>query len=404
MSAIEIRACRDEDEAKRALGPISHYFGTGPEPSWVDRILPLSSPDRFHAAWDGDTAVGGAGVFPLELTVPGGVVPTCGTTTVGVLPTHRRRGILSGLMRAQLDDAHERGEPLAALWSSEAAIYGRYGFGVASLQGSIDIERRYVSLRSRAGRGTVRLVGAEEALVLIPPIHDEARRSIPGMFARSPSWWELRRMSDAESQRQGGGELVRAVLEVDGRPAGYALYRVHTNFEHGSSTGHVDVIEALAATPEATHALWQFLLEIDWLPSLRCNLIPQDHPLFLLVAEARRLRYTAGDGLWVRLLDVGAALSARSYADDGRIVFDVRDGFCPWNEGRWVLTGGRAERTDADPDLRLDVADLATPYLGGFTFAQLARALRVEELTAGAIARADALFRSDRAPWCPEIF
>jgi predicted acetyltransferase len=401
---IEIRACSDEAEAKRSLGPISHYFGGGPEPEWAERILPLSTPERFHVAWDGDSAVGGAGVFPLELTVPGGVVPTCGTTTVGVLPTHRRRGILSGLMRAQLDDAHERGEPLAALWASEGGIYGRYGFGVASLQGSFDIERNHAALRDPAGPAEIRLVGAEDALDLISPIHDEARGSIPGTFARSRAWWELRRMADSEGMRQGGGELVRAVLEIDGRPAGYALYRVHADFEHGSSTGHVHVIEALAATPQATHALWQFLLGIDWLRSLRAFLVPHDHPLFLLAAESRRLNYRTGDGLWVRLLDVGAALSARSYAGEERVVLDVRDEFCPWNEGRWALEGGAAERTDAEPDLRLAVADLATPYLGGFTFADLARACRVEELTAGAIARADALFRTDRAPWCPEIF
>src|SRR5262249_51159202 len=145
----------------RVLGCISHYFGSGPEPDWADRVVPLSEPARFHGAWDGDTIVGGTGAFPLELTIPGGVLPTCGTTTVGVLPTHRRRGILSQLMRAHVDDAHERGEPLAALWASEASIYGRYGYGVASTQGSIAIDRRNAAFRSPPPEAAVRLVGAE---------------------------------------------------------------------------------------------------------------------------------------------------------------------------------------------------------------------------------------------------
>src|SRR3954452_12376764 len=145
---IDVHACRDEAEARRAIGAISHYFGTGPDPNWAERIVPLSSPERFHIARDGDVVAGGAGVFPLELTVPGGAsLPTCGTTTVGVLPTHRRRGIPRPLMRAQLDDAITLGAPLAALWASEGPIYGRFGFGLASLQGDIALERAYASLR-----------------------------------------------------------------------------------------------------------------------------------------------------------------------------------------------------------------------------------------------------------------
>ena len=147
---IEIRPARDEDEARTVLGAISHYFGTGPEPESADRIVPLSAPDRFHGAWEGDALVGGAGAFPLELTVPGGVLPTCGTTVVGVLPSHRRRGILRELMRAQLDDVTERGEALAALWASEAPIYGRFGFGVATLQGRSTWGRPRAARRRRA--------------------------------------------------------------------------------------------------------------------------------------------------------------------------------------------------------------------------------------------------------------
>jgi predicted acetyltransferase len=133
-------------------------------------------------------------------------------------------------------------------------------------------------------------------------------------------------------------------------------------------------------------------------------LLPPDHPLFFLLAEPRRARFRMSDGLWVRLVDVGAALSGRAYLGDGSVVFDVRDSFCPWNEGRWKLDGGVAARTDAPADIALDVASLGATYLGAVSFTQLRDALRLEELTPGAVARADAIFAWRPLPWCPEIF
>jgi predicted acetyltransferase len=149
--------------------------------------------------------------------------------------------------------------------------------------------------------------------------------------------------------------------------------------------------------------LWRFLLDVDWMARIKAQLLPVDHPLRLLLADPRRLRFTLVDGIMVRLVDVGAALAARSYAGDGSVVAEVEDAFCPWNEGRWLL-GPEAARSDAAPELRLDASALGSVYLGGFSFAELARAGRVEELVEGAVARADELFRADRAPWCPEIF
>src|SRR4051794_23518984 len=347
---IEVRAARDEAEARRAIGAISHYFGTGPDPKWWDRIVPLSAPDRFHIALDGDVLAGGAGAFPLELSIPGGgSLATCGTTTVGVLPTHRRRGILRQLMRAQLDDAVERGEPLAALWASEAPIYGRFGFGVASVQGDIDLERAYASLRpGPEGDAAVRLVTEEEARQRMPPVYEEVRRRTPGMPARPQQWWDVRILSDPEDRRGGSGELAYAIVEHEGRDAGYALYRLNPKFQDGSGSGHTGVKEAMATTPEATRAIWRYLLGIDWMRRLEAYHLPEDHELFLLLSEPRRMRYGLGDALWLRLLDVGRALSARSYSGEDRLVLDVQDEFLPANAGRWLLSG---ERTDADPDL-----------------------------------------------------
>jgi predicted acetyltransferase len=196
--------------------------------------------------------------------------------------------------------------------------------------------------------------------------------------------------------------LQCVIVEVDGAVEAYALYRLHLSFDGGLPTGSTNVIEAMGSTPEATREIWRFLLDVDWMESIRAALLPVDHPLFFLLAEPRRMGFRVGDALWVRLVDVAAALAARSYAEGPSLVIEVADGFCPWNEGRYRIPGG--EQTTDAPDLRVDVTTLGSVYLGGFTFAELDRALRVEELTSGAISRADTLFHADRAPWCPEIF
>jgi predicted acetyltransferase len=372
----------------------------GPTEDFVARI-PVPE-GRMHVAADGEAVVGGAGVFPLDLTVPGGPVRIAGVTVVGVLPTHRRRGILRDLMRTQLDDVHARGEPLAALWASEGSIYGRFGYGLASLCGDIEIHKADAAVvRPVEWEGLIRLVERDEALGLFPRVFDRVVASTPGMFARSHEWWDKRVLEDPEWRRAGGGELAFAVLELDGEPEAHALYRLNFSYTDGVPTGKTVVVEAMGATPEASAAIWRYLLDIDWMVTVEAGLLPLDHPLFLLLLDPNRMKFRVGDGLWVRLVDVGAALAARSYAGEGDVVFEVTDAFCPWNEGRWALDGSR---TTAQPDLRLSVEELACVYLGGFTFAELVRAGRVEEVTPGAVARADALFRTDLKPWCPEIF
>jgi predicted acetyltransferase len=401
--SFEIRPC-GPDELAAGLSPIWHFFGSAPTEEGIEGIGRVLEPGRLHAAWENGQAIGGAGAFSFQLTVPGGRVPAAGVTVVGVFPTHRRRGVLRAMMRAQLDDVHARGEPVAYLWASEPMIYGRFGYGVASVAGEIHIPR------TRAGfaepfepRGRARLVSLDEALELIPPVYEAVARATPGMFARSRAWWEARALADPEWRRRGGGEMARVVLEIDGRVEAYGLYRLHVSFEAGSSTGHTGVIEAMGVSPPATREIWRYLLDVDWMESVKAYLLPPDHALWLLLSDPRRMLYRSGDGLWVRLVDVEAALAARSYEHGEPVVLEVRDAFCPWNEGRYRVGAG-VDRTDAEPDLRLDVSALGSVYLGGFTFAQLAQALRLEEARPGGVARADALFRTDRAPWCPEIF
>ncbi len=403
--AFEVRPTQDLDEYTAAVFAIGQYFGMVPTTERMERSVAQVGLDRMHAAWSDGSVVGGAAAFTFKLTVPGGDLPTAGVSVVGVYPTHRRRGVLRALMRAQLDDAHERGEPLAALWASEETIYGRFGYGPAAFCGEIAVPREYTAFALPAEpEGTLRFLEPEDALDTLPPVFERVRLQWPGMFSRNHLWWQNREIDDPKERREGAGPKRWVVYESGGSIEGYAVYRHKPGFDGGTSTAELHVVEALGATPAAMRDLWGYLLAIDWVATVKTELIPPDHPLFLLLASPRRLRYRMGDGIWVRLVDIGSALSGRKYSAEGSIVFDVVDGFCPWNEGRWKLADGVAERTGDEPDLKLPVQSLGSAFLGGVTFAALARAGRVEELRAGAIGRADALFGWDRHPWCPEIF
>lgn len=403
--SIEVRACASRDELRGALLPISHYFGSALPDEQLASFARVLAPPRACCAWDGSQIIGGAGALALDLTVPGGRVRAAGVTVVGVLPTHRRRGVLRALMRHQLDACRERDEPVGYLWASEEAIYGRFGFGLASLSAAIDLPREHSAYHGPpAPAGRASLVSLDAAEALLGPIFARVADTVPGMFLRSSDWWQARILTDPEWRRQGRGNLQCVVIALDHRPSAYALYRVNPKLAEGAAAGSVEVVEALGDSPKATHALWRYLLDIDLMSRTKAPMLPLDHPLLLMVAEPRRLRLNIRDGTWVRLVDVGAALSARTFWPEATVVVDVIDEFCPWNAGCWRVGTGVVERTGDPADLRCDVSALGSVYLGGFTWRQLFEALRVEALRPDAIRRADAIFQPLGAPWCPEIF
>ena len=364
--------------------------------------------DRTLAFFDGPEIVATAGIFSYEITVPGGALPCGGVTRVGVLSTHRRRGLLTAMMRRQLDDMHERGEPLAALYASEAPIYGRFGYGLATYQAAVEIERsRAVFAKKLSGSGRLAMVAVPAAVAAFTRVWDQARRHQPGMLGLDERWMR-NQLADLELHREGASPHYRVLYQTDDNPSGFAIYRIKLDWDASGPNGALRLEMLVAATAEAYAALWRHVLDVDLMARVSAEMRPVDEPLRFLLADSRQPKTRIEDGLWLRLVDVPAALAGRRYAVAGRLVFRVHDAFCPWNDGSYQLDGGphdaECRQHDVNADLAIDVADLATTYLGGNRFRTLMEAGRVAELRPGAIARADAMFATDRAPWCPSHF
>src|SRR5215470_11680911 len=311
---VDVRPCASADEVKQAVAPIAYYFGRStPDEELSERLIRVLPAERVYAAWEGGRAVGGLGAFPFQLTVPGGRLPAAGVTVAGVLPTHRRRGVLRTMMRVLIDATRARGEPIAYLWATEDTIYGRFGFGLASFTAEIDLPRERSAFHTPSSTfGHVQLVPLGSAEELLAPIYERVAVETPGMFARSWAWWQARRLGDPQRLRQSNGDLQCAVLEQEGRPTAYALYRINPAFHRGIQTGSIAAIEVVAPSPEATRGIWRYLLDIDWMARVKADLLPVDHPLLLLMAEPRRLGFALRDGLWVRLVDVKTAKIGRA--------------------------------------------------------------------------------------------
>lgn len=403
---LSFRRMRPE-EFERFASVIEAAFSSLATPEAIENERRVAELDRMVVSTDGDEIVGGAGVYSLRLSVPGGDVACGGVTSVGVLPTHRRRGANTGMMRMVLQDVRERGEPIAALHASQGAIYGRFGFGLATLRAEIDLEARASAfVRGYGPAGSVRLAERADALDAIVAVSAASRAARPGAPETDPRWVEYR-LGDHHDPAD-RVEPFFLVHRTDGIDDAYAWYRVRQEWPDGIPSYKLEVHDLQAITPQAYAEIWRAVLDVDLVARVTSWNRPVDEPLLHLLAEPRALRLGVRDGLWLRLLDIPAALDARAYTADGEVVIEVDDRFCPWNDGRYRLevSGGRGSctRTDTDPNLAASVNVLGAAYLGGTTFRQSARGLQVRELRPGALAEVDAMFAWDPAPWCPFMF
>ncbi|MFJ3622098.1 GNAT family N-acetyltransferase [Streptomyces iakyrus] len=350
--------------------------------------------------------VGTAATHSFELTLPGAtLVPAPGVTAVGVLPSHRRQGVLSAMMRHQLTELRGRGEMLSVLLASEALIYGRFGYGPATYTAQLKIPRHKAALAAPrasgvaegAATGSVEVLRRAECGEILEEVYDRYRRAQPGALSRPHRWWTLRAGQPPISPAQ---RYIAVHRGTDGIPNGYASYSI--------DSGTLTVDETIAAEDAVFTALARFVLEHDLVSHVVFKHVPSGHPLRWQLADFRAGEVSGDmDWLWVRLLDVPRALTARGWFTDGELVLDVDDPFLGEHD-RYLLTvrDGKADcvPTDREPDLSLDVRDLGSLYLGGTAPSTLTRAGHIRAHHPGAATLADALFRTERSPHCLHWF
>ncbi|MFT2019461.1 GNAT family N-acetyltransferase [Streptomyces sp. 796.1] len=385
--------------------------------------------DRTLGAFDGDRCVGCFRSFAQELTAVGGApVPATAITNVGILPTHRRRGLLTAMMDRELRAAKERGDALATLISAEYPIYGRYGFGPATWVSEWEVEigragldPGYVrpgdrALRSAKGRfariadpgGRVELVDGAAVRELGPVLHERLRAERPGMVSRSERVWRLE-TGEVRYPSAHWKEPFHAVYRApDGTVDGLLTYSVDERWEAKLPENTARVRSLLAASPAAEHALWHYLFSVDWVVRVASGFRAPDDVLPLLLGDPRAAVVKSyADWLWIRPLDVPRLLSTRTYPTDGSLVIELHDA-AGLAGGRFALEAGpdgaSCTPTGRAAELAMDIGELGTLWLGDESASRLVGLGRVDELRTGAAAVADVLLRTARRPWCPDVF
>ncbi|MGH9211287.1 MAG: GNAT family N-acetyltransferase [Acidimicrobiales bacterium] len=401
----------DEFDAVADLSAVMFHIGPSMPDDYRTQFRLVTELDRTFVVDDGPTLVGTAGAFTLPVTFPGGgSVAMCGVTDVGVLPTHRRRGLLRAMMAAVVDQAVERGEPVAGLTASQGGIYRRFGYGVATRFQSLTIDRdRSAEVVEASAPGGLRLISEVEAVEALPAVWQKHWRRRAGEVGRTAEWWQALAI-DPEADRDGASARF-VVLHEDaaGRPDGVATYRLKEGAAANGLGSELRVDDVAAADDRIEAVLLRYLLDIDLVGQLTWR-APVDLPLRWRLADPRAVQVgRERDLLWLRPLDVAACLGARSYTGptDG-VVMEVVDLDRP-DLGGWFrleagADGAACERVTAEGDVALATADLGAVLLSGVTWANLRRAGLVDERTPGAIDRLDALFRTDRAPYCSTDF
>jgi predicted acetyltransferase len=384
---------------------LEHAFGGPNNPDDRPVEFALVDPKRFYGTYDGDRPVATGGSFDLTMTIPGGVRQVAGVTWIGVSPTHRRQGLLTALKRRMLDDLHAAGEPVAALWASEGAIYQRFGYGPAAWNVSLSVPSKAAFNRPVQATG-VRLETPDAAV--LAPVYDAVAARALGWYARDAKWWDYR-LHDPASHRSGASPLLAVLADGPDGVEGYALYATKQDWEGGVSASSVAVRELVAKDPATKARLWRYLLDLDLMKTVNVYFAGTDDPLLHLLAEPRAALGRLKDNLWFRLVDVPAALTARAYSTDVDVVLEVDDAFCPWNAGRYRLIGGvdgaTCEPTTDAADLAVHAGDLGAAYLGGTTLVARAAAGHVTELRPGTLAPASLAFSwPTTSPYAPLVF
>ena len=386
-------------------------FGEQPSDKELEEEKGLFEFDRSLAAFEDKRIVGTGLIDSFQLTLPGLIkIPAAGVTWIGVLPTHRRRGILTSIMQRQLHDMRERGEAVGMLYASESIIYGRYGYGAATFQARYAIDTRHRAFRHSLGTsGSVVLADKDQARAKIPALYDQYRQNQPGELSRSEAYWDLIFLDPEHWRRDSSPRFYVLHQHENGEADGYATYRAKRSWQEGLPNNTMQLGTLTAFNPDVRAALWDFCLSVDLVQQVETGPFPLDEPLRWMLSDTRRLRtVSVNDGLWIRLVDIPEALSARRYMAEGELTIEVEDSFLPENSGAYHLetSGDDADcrRMTGACDLSLHVTDLGALYLGGHKFSSLAAAGRVKENKPGSIVRADSMFASDPAPWCSTDF
>lgn len=412
--SVEIRAIT-EDELEPYMAAIGTVFGEVRGEGEADRIKEVVGLDRTFAAFDGTRIVGTMGSYGLGLGVPGAVdVKAAGLTRVTVAGTHRRQGILTAMMEVHFEDAAANNEPVGALWASEMAIYGRYGYGLASDNVAIEMDCRLARLARPTAPDALTQLDPAEAAETLPPLFEQIRRNRPGHLSRDQTWWTHRTLADFEFMRHGAGPLCHVVASRDGEPVGFVLYRHKMKWDSNElPAGTIEVLELSGVDPEAEHTLWSHVSSLDLYPNLSVWSQPVDSMVPSLAQNQRAVLRKTNDGLMVRVLDLCQALSTRRYDQPGELILSITDAPSAIRSvaGTYQLvvdTDGTAtcKPADAAPEVTVSCEVLGASYLGHVTGGRVAAYQATGQLSgdAAAIDRFRRLFAWPVAPWCNEIF
>jgi predicted acetyltransferase len=396
----------DELRAAHALFGAAIHRPPADDAGWA-AAAPLYTPDRTFGVHADGALVATATSFPSDLAVPGGaVLPMAAVTRVGVRPDHTRRGLLTAMMRAQLDDVAARGEPVATLRASEARIYGRFGYGIATRGRSVQVRADPAAFRPDAPLGgRVRLLERAEVVPVLREVHARIALRRPGGITRTDGWWAVGAGRRVNVERE---HVLAAVHTGPEGDDGFAI--AYPGDGRGFTRPSLDVPDLHAADVAATAALWRFLLGVDLVESVHARLRPLDEPLELLLADPRACAVTGNeDETWLRIVDVPVALAARSYGPSDPVLLAVHDAFLEANSGVYRIEDGSAERVGplggpVRPELECTVAALAMAYLGDRRPSELVASGRWSAPEPAAVPRADAAFATAAPPWCGTYF